>query len=73
MPKSESLKSTKSESKNNSSSNTGSDNVNIAIFKLRGGAVYIPYSDPETLIRILQGVKMLQESGNKENKESKEG
>jgi hypothetical protein len=49
--------------------NQKSSDVKIATFKLKGGMVFIPYSDPATLERILQGVKMLREGENEESKE----
>jgi len=44
--------------------------VKIATFRTSGGMIFIPYSDPASLERILEGVKKLRES--EESKEEKE-
>jgi len=46
--------------------NQKSGDVKIASFRLRGGAIFIPYSDPASLMRILEGVKKLREGESKE-------
>ena len=44
--------------------------VKIATFRVGGGMIFIPYSDPATLERILEGVKKLREAS-EESKEEK--
>jgi hypothetical protein len=45
------------------------EDVKIATFRTSGGSmIFIPYSDPKTLERILEGVKKLRESEESEEK-----
>jgi hypothetical protein len=58
-----------SKSKSQTQSKSEKD-IKIATFRTSGGSmIFIPYSDPASLERILEGVKKLREESKEEEKE----